>query len=455
MKNLQIVCEQAEVVLRTTHYQAFLHTPEYQQMLEAALQKSQTDQLSLLQYLALKILQQCQQWHCLLAETDWQNAAAACIAQLIDRKWTCDQRRIWLRQADDLIEIACVTQTVRRDIHQTAKDRQIPSMTFEQAYQQARQSYQEQREALIQCEDQVQQVGKTYAQLTGKPNVVTLAHSQGITQSLPADLPTYSKTSTEMRLSDRYVEHKIQVEREARVVYREICHDVMKTPIQETLAQHVRDGKQRLTDYAGHILKTAETLQQEMQQDHLILSTHRNQVLTAHEKRIAQLSVSLEHMIQTCRDFLPRNPESAYFLSQPSRQALAGLVENSQEIKRQLQSNPVAIDSTSVQEKILTIEAHRRNYEQSITGSWYGRFFSRFSKAQQQREKINHELKTHISDLIIPTCNLSDREGVVTEDQLKAQQQRIQELENQKTHLEQTTQKVREIEIPTAQSLSP
>ena len=82
---------------------------------------------------------------------------------------------------------------------------------------------------------------KTYAQLTGKPNAVTLAHSQGITQSLPADLPTYSKASTEMRLSDRYVEHKIQVEREARIVYQELCHDVMKTPIQETLAQHVRE----------------------------------------------------------------------------------------------------------------------------------------------------------------------------------------------------------------------
>ena len=96
--------------------------------------------------------------------------------------------------------------------------------------------------------------------------------------------------------------------------------------------------------------------------------------------------------------------------------------------------NPVAIDSASVQEKILTIETHRRNYEQSITG-WYG-FFSRFSKAQQQREKINHELKNHIADLVIPACNLSDREGVVTEDQLKAQQQRIQELEHKKTHLE-------------------
>ena len=349
--------------------------------------------------------------------------------------------------------MACITQTVRRDIHQTAKDRQIPPMTLEQAYQQARQSHQEQREALIEWEDQVKQIGQTYAQLTGKPNVVTLAHSQGITQSLPVDLPTYSKVSTEMRLSDRYVEHKIQVEREARVVYRELCHDVMKTPIQETLAQQVHHGRQRLTDYAGHILKTAETLQQTMQQDHLIFSTHRNQILTAHEKRIAQLSGTLEQVIQNCRDFLPKNPESAYFLSQPSRQALIDLVENAQEIKRQLHTNPVAIDSASVQEKILTIETHRRNYEQSITG-WYA-FFSCFSKAQQQREKINHELKTHVANLVVPTCNLSDREGVVTEDQLKAQQQRIQELEHKKTHLEKNTQKIREIQIPTAKSLSP
>ena len=56
MKNLQIVCERAEVVLRTTHYQSFLNTPEYQRMLEAALQKSQGHQLSLLQYLVLKMM---------------------------------------------------------------------------------------------------------------------------------------------------------------------------------------------------------------------------------------------------------------------------------------------------------------------------------------------------------------------------------------------------------------
>ena len=453
MKNLQIVCERAEVLLRTAHYQSFLNTLEYQRMLEAALQKSQGHQLSLLQYLVLKMMVDCQQWTCLWGETAWQKAVHACIAQLISRKWTHDQRRIWLRQADDLIEMACVTQTVRRDIHQAAKDQQIPPMTFEQAYQQARQSYQEQREALIEWEDQVKQIGQTYAQLTGKPNVVTLAHSQGITQSLPAHLPTYSKVSTEMRLSDRCVEHKIQVEREARIVYRELCREVIKTPIRETLAQHIRKGKQRLTDYAGHILKTAEALQQTMQQDHLILSTHRHQILTAHEKRIAQLSGTLEQVIQNCRDFLPKNPESRCFLSKPSRQALTGLVENAQEIKRQLQSNPVAIDSASVQEKILTIETHRRNYEQSITG-WYG-FFSCFSPAQKQRKKINHELKNRIADLVVPTCNLSDREGVVTEDQLKAQQQRIQELEHKKTHLEQTTQKVHEIQIPTAQSLSP
>ncbi len=151
--------------------------------------------------------------------------------------------------------------------------------------------------------------------------------------------------------------------------------------------------------------------------------------------------------------FSLKNPESRCFLSQPSRQALTDLVENAQQIKRQLHTHPVAIDSASVQEKILTIETHRRNYEQSITG-WYA-FFSRFSKARQQREKMNHELKNHIADLVIPTCNLLDREGVVTEDQLKAQQQRIQALENQKTHLQAKAEKVREIQIPTAQSLSP
>ncbi|MBS0349729.1 MAG: hypothetical protein JSR33_00840 [Proteobacteria bacterium] len=166
MKNLEVVCQSAGITLRTTHYQSFLNTPEYQKMVEAALQKSQVDQLSLLQYLSLKIIQQCQQWSCLLAETRWQNAAAACLAQLVGRKWTRDQRRIWLHQADDLIEIACVTQMVRRDIHQTAKDRQIPSVTFEQAYQQARQSYQEQREALIFLEEQVKHIGKLRCEVT-------------------------------------------------------------------------------------------------------------------------------------------------------------------------------------------------------------------------------------------------------------------------------------------------
>jgi hypothetical protein len=452
MKNLQIVCERAEITLKTAYYQSFLNTSECQRMLEAALQKSQTDQLSLLQSLSLKIIQQCQQWNCLLGETAWQNAATDCITQLRGRKWTRDQRRIWLHQANDLIEIAYVTQAVRRDIHQTAKDRQIPSVTFEQAYQQARQTYQEQRNALIQLEDQVKQIGKTYAHLTGKPNAVTLAHSQGVTQSLPAELPIYSKASTETRFSDDYVEHKIRVEKEARIVYKELSQDVMKTPIQETLMQQIQHGKERLTDYATQILKTAEALQKEMKQDHLILSTHRNQILTAHEKRIAQLSGSLEKIIQICRDFLPKNVESSCFLSKSSRQELTGLVETAEEIKRQLHSNPVAIDSVAVQEKILTIDNHRRNYEKSITG-WYA-FFSGFSKTQQQREKMNHELKNHIADLIVPACNFSDREGVVTANQLKAQKQKIQELENKKIQLEEKIQKIEEIHIPTAKNLS-
>ncbi len=452
MKNLQIICERAEITLRIAHDQSFLNTPEVQRMIEAALQKSQVDQLSLLQYLSLKIIQQCQQWNCLLGETAWQNAAAGCLAQIVGRRWTHDQRRIWLRQADDLIEIAYVTQTVRRDIHQTAKDRQIPSVTFEQAYQQARQSYQEQREALIILEEQVKQAGKNYSQLTGKPNSVTLVSPHGIRQSLPAELPPYSKASTEMRLSDRTIEHKIQVEKEARVVYQDLCREVLKTPIQATLAQQVHQGKQRLSDYAARILKTAETLQQEMQQDHLIFSKHRNQILIAHEKRIAQLSDTLGQVIQTCRDFLLKNSESPRFLSKSSHQALTDLVNTAQEMKNQLQSNPVTIDSNAVQEKILLIESHRQNYEKSITG-WYG-LFSRFSKTQQQREKMNHELKNYIADLVVPACNLSDREGVVTEDQLKAQQQRIQALENQKTHLQTKAKKIQEIQIPTAKSLS-
>jgi hypothetical protein len=453
MKNLEIVCQRAGITLRTTHYQSFLNTPECQRMLEAALQKSQVDQLSLLQYLSLAIIQQCQQWNCLLGETAWQNAATNCITRLRGRKWTCDQRRIWLHQADDLIEIACVTQAVRRDIHQTAKDRQIPSVTFEQAYQQARQSYQEQREALILLEEQVKHIGKNYSQLTGKPNVVTLASLHGISQSLPAELPTYSKASTEMRLSDSYVEHKIRVEKEARIVYQELCRDVIKTPIQETLAQHIHQGKQRLTDYTAQILKTAETLQQEMKQDHLILSTHRHQILDAHEKRVAQLSGTLEQIIQTCRGFLPKNQENKRLLSHPSNQALTGLVETAQKIKRQLHSNPVAIDSAAVQEKILAINVHRQNYEKSITG-WYA-FFSRFSKAQQQREQMNRELKTHIADLVVPACNLSDREGTVTEDQLKTQEHRIKELESKQITLKEKIEKTREISISTTPILSP
>lgn len=453
MKNLQIVCERAQIPLRTGHYQSFLNTPEYQRMLEAALQKSQKDQLSLLQYLAMKVIRQCQQWDCLLGETTWQNAAAACMAQLVGQQWTHDQRRIWLHQADDLIEIAGVTQAVRQDIHQAAKDQQILPLNWEQAYQRTRQIYQEQRDALILLENQVKQTGKTYAQLTGKPNVVTIASPQGITQSVPAELPTYSKESTEMRLSDRYVEHKIRVEKEARVVYQELCHEVKKTPIQKALTQHIHHGRQRLTDYAIQILKTAETLQQQMQQDRLILTAHRHQILTAHDQRITQLSGTLEQIIQACRAFLPKNPKNQPLLSDPSRQSLTDLVETAQAIKRQLQSNPVAIDSAVVQQEILTIDTHRRNYEKSITG-WCG-FFSCFSQAQKQREKINHELKNHIADLVVPACNLSDREGVVTNDQLKSQQQSIQELENQKTHLQVKAEKVQEIHIPMAQNPSP
>lgn len=56
--------------------------------------------------------------------------------------------------------------------------------------------------------------------------------------------------------------------------------------------------------------------------------------------------------------------------------------------------------------------------------------------------------------MIVPTCNLSDREGAVTEEQLKAQQQRIKKLENPKIQLKEKVQTVQEIYIPTVKSPS-
>jgi hypothetical protein len=48
----------------------------------------------------------------------------------------------------------------------------------------------------------------------------------------------------------------------------------------------------------------------------------------------AQLSGTLEQVIQTCRVFLPKNPENQCLLSLSSREALTHLVNTAQEVKR-------------------------------------------------------------------------------------------------------------------------
>ena len=443
MKNLDYLYHRAKTAIHASHYQPFLETPDRENILLAQKKKSVKDLLFILQQVALKAIQKLSQSYCFLGEIKWQTAFAKYESQLKNPNLGVYELCISLCQVDDLIEIASVMQTVRKDIWEMAKRQATLSGEWEQKYTEIQKNYLERREALVTLENQVRQVSKTYSQLTGQSHLIDSSADFVITQSVPRELPTYHQATPNTRFSENHIKHLIRVEGDARIVYQDLAREATKPSITEKLSDEIQSGQQRLNIKAEKILKTAEDLRQKIQRDSSRLIEHRTQILLAHANRIEQLSITLEKVIQRLNHYLAHHPPTQKQGSGKQTQLLVLIVNEAKLTQDQLQQPSNVINTQQVQHQILTMEQHRKEYAKTLTG--WGSFFGRSSPTHRQHETINQTIQSHLAELVVPACGLQDRQGIVTVEQIKNQQTVGQKLAHQTDQIHAETKKIQEL----------
>ncbi len=431
-----------QLLLKTQYYLPFLDQQDQDRLLQATRRKSRNQPLYVLKQMAIKVLRQLQQLLCFQGEMDWQAAFTEYLSQLNSPTTPRRQLGRILCQADDLIEIAYVTQEIRQTIRQTARQQSLLSEEFEQHYSEITKMYLAHNETLATLENDVKKMSQEYSQSTGKTDPPALI-DQGLQGTLPHELPRYSKKSIQTRFSAAHVQHLVQVEDNARIVYQGLAQELMQKPLAEKLTQAVDSAQQRLNTKAQQILKNAGALHQKIDQDSRGMIERRSQTMMAHANRMEQLILSLEKIIQTLNTYL--SEEKLNNFSNAQKRTLAHLVDEAQETQQEVEQFPNAVDAARIQSKILKIEQHRQSYEKSL-GGW-GSFFSKNSPVAQKKEKINEALKANIAELVIPACGLFDRQDAVSHQQIKKQQQWMEQLKEAQKKVDVEKEKIQEIKI--------
>lgn len=425
------------------HYQPFLETPDQENILLAQKKKSVKDLLFILQQVALKAIQRLSQSHCFLGEIKWQTAFAQYESQLKNPTLSVYSLCIALCQVDDLIEIASVMQTVRKDIWEMAKRQATLSVEREQKYTEIQKQYLERREVLVTLENQVRQVGKTYSQLTGQSHLTDSSADFVVIQSVPKELPTYHQDTVNTRFSENHIQHLVRVEECARIVYQDLVRETNRPSITEKLSDEIQSGQHRLHTKAEKILKTADDLRQQIQRDSSRMIEHRTQTLLAQANRIEQLSMTLEKVIQRLNHYLAHHPSTQKQGSGKQTQLLLLIVNEAQLTQDHLQKPSHVINTQQVQNHILTLEQHRKDYAKTLTG--WGSFFGKSLSTHRQQETINQTIQSHLAELVVPACGLQDRQGIATVEQIKNQQIYGKQLAHQTDQIQAETKKIQEL----------
>ncbi len=112
-------------------------------------------------------------------------------------------------------------------------------------------------------------------------------------------------------------------------------------------------------------------------------------------------------------------------------------------IQDHLQQPSHAINTQQVQNQILTMEQHRKDYAKTLTG--WGSFFGKSLPTHRQQETINQAIQSHLAELVVPACGLQDRQGIATVEQIKQQQTIGQQLAHQTGQIQAETKKIQEL----------
>ncbi len=407
MKYLKILCAQADVPLAVKYYYPYLNNLE-QKLLEAIAQKRKSTPyiLNLFRSISLQILFLLQHSACLWGESRWQSLLAASQAELGNRNLISSQQlRKALLQADEVISMANVTETVRKKIWLEVKNHAALSDLQAQRYESARQACLTQQLALNDCEFEINTCIRDYHQLA--------EHVTPLNKHIPAiepyfftcnsSLRPYDAKTTQARLSIKNIHHQIEREGNARIVYQNLIRELEQKSAVETMAEAVEHAKRCLQDRAENMQTKTDHYRRHLLQQTRLAIEHRTQINLAHANRIERISLLLAILIHIAQ---------SHDISQC--RPLLSLVDEADMMQKQLQQNSCGAD---LQERVLTLNAHRIAYEKSITSFWR----MRLTKPRQLNHlhQLNHQLQMTLADIVTPICGFNDKNQIIASNVVK------------------------------------
>ncbi len=428
MKYLQTLCEQAEVSLELKYYVRYLNALEAALLKEAVKKNSGIYALTLLKAFALKILFLLQHSPFLFGESDWQWRLKQSQSALTASKNT-DDLRIALRQADDVIATANVTETVRNQIGGEAKNQGVLTHEQAQRYESIRQECITRHESLNNLENTVD----TTLQNTAPPSpsqmmVAVQSHAPQFSHSHP--LRPYDVKMAQARFSKENIHHQIQCEGNARPVYQNLAKELGQKPMAEKVVEEVQKAKTSLQGRAERLEQKIEDNRQKIIQEAQFAIEHRTQVTLAHANRIEQIALSLAVVIHTVKSHCQSN-----------YQPLLNLMVEAQSLQENLNEQK---ESQLLQEKLLAMNSHRCIYERSITSCRAILFIDH--RQRQHQQQLNRDLQMALAQLVIPICSFNDKNTVATSETVKQLKATSDKLAIHQGYLAQEQNKINQIE---------
>ncbi len=408
MKYLQTLCEKAGVSLELKYYLLYLNALEVALLKEAVNKNSGIYALTILKAFALKILFLLRHSACLWGEADWQwrlNQSQAALAASKNK----DDLRIALRQADDVIATANVTESVRQKIGDKARHRGVLTHEQVQCYESIRQEYITRHESLSNLENTVettlQETAPFDRELPSLSQVMAPFRSNSPQFSYP--LRPYDVKMTHARFSKENIHHQIQCEGNARIVYYALAKELGQKPMAEKVAEEVQRAKASLQSRAERLEQKIKDHRQKIIQQAQFAIEHRTQVNLAHANRIEHIALTLAAIIHSLQSHCASHC-----------QPLLHLISETQSLQKSLNQQE---EGQLLREKLLAMNSHRCTYEKSIT-SIRATLFTSHHQLQRQQQ-LNRDLQTQLAELVIPICGFNDKNTVATPEtviQLKA-----------------------------------
>ena len=404
MKYLQILCEQAEVSLELKYYVRYLNALEVALLKEAVKKNSGIYALNLLKAFALKIVFLLQHSPFLWGESDWQWRLKQSQSALAASK-NSDDLRIALRQADDVISTANVTETVRNKIEGEAKNQSVLTHEQAQRYESIRQECINRHESLNNLENTVDTTLQDTAPFLQKfsPPSQAMATFQFTSPQFSHPLRPYDMKMVQARFSKEHIHHQIQCESNARPVYQNLTKELGQKPMAEKVAEDVQKAKTSLQRHAERLEQKIEDNRHKISQQTQCAIEHRTQVTLAHANRIEQIVLTLAAIIHTMQSCCSIHC-----------QPLFNLMTEAQSMQKNLNEQK---ENQLLQEKLLAMNSHRCTYEKSITSSWAILFTDR--RQLQYQQQLNQDLQIKLAQLIIPICGFNDKNTAATPEMVK------------------------------------